>query len=361
MRTLHIINSLSIGGAEKLVSDIVPLFQSKGLKVDVLLLNGLETSFSAELKRATVDKVFSLGIGSVYNPIFIFKIIPYLKNYDIVHVHLFPALYFTVLAKWLSFSNTKLIYTEHSTSNKRRSNFVFRNFDKIIYKGFSKIITIGEEVDTNLKLHLPNINSNKFILINNGVDITRILGAKALNKKDFFHGDNFTLIQVSSFRQPKDQRTLIKAMELLPSDIKLLLVGEGPLKDNCQKLADDLGLNTRIKFLGNRNDVPQLLKMADVAVLSSFHEGLSLSSIEGMVTNPFVASDVQGLSGIVSGYGLLFEAGNYKELASRILKLKMDEALYIDIKNRCSLRAKQFDISNMVNGYLNVYKEINND
>src|SRR5690554_5836630 len=107
MKILQIINSLSTGGAEKLIIDSVPLYQKQGLTVDVLLLNNTETQFKSHLKETSKGKIDGLTIGSIYNPFLIFKIIPYLKKYDIIHLHLFPTLYWVVLAKLISFSNVK--------------------------------------------------------------------------------------------------------------------------------------------------------------------------------------------------------------------------------------------------------------
>lgn len=116
MKILQVINSLTTGGAEKLIIDSVPLYQNQGLTVDVLLLNNAETQFKSKLKETSNGRIEGLSIGSVYNPFLIFKIIPYLKKYDIIHLHLFPTLYWVVLAKWISFSNVKLVYTEHNLS-----------------------------------------------------------------------------------------------------------------------------------------------------------------------------------------------------------------------------------------------------
>lgn len=358
MKILHIINSLSTGGAEKLVADIVPLMQKKGIDADVLLLKDEVTPFRNALEGKSSGKVFGLTKGNIYSPLLIFKIIPHIKKYDIVHLHLFPTLYWTVIAKWLSFSKTKLVYTEHNTDNRRRHHPVLKVIDKLIYKPIQYIITIADEVDRNLKSHLNYKNNDKFVLINNGVDISSLTSVSSLNKDDFFNQSDFLLIQVSSFREQKDQPTLIRAMARLSEDVKLLLVGDGHLRQSCEELVRENNLENRVKFLGNRNDVPQLLKTADVAVLSSHHEGLSLSSIEGMATNPFIASDVQGLREIVDGHGLLFKQGDDKQLAELILKLKNDKVFYEETKVKCQARAMEFDISRMVDGYVGLYGRV---
>lgn len=357
MKILHLINSLHTGGAEKLIVDAVPLYQERGIEVDALLLMDDETPFRSELEKKSNGKVIGLSKGSVYNPLLIFKIIPYLKNYDVVHVHLFPALYWAVLAKWISFSKVKLVYTEHSSDNKRMTSKWLKFVDRFIYSRLTKIISISEAVDKKIQRHLL-ISSNRFQLIANGVNIQKINSFQGYQKNIFFKNDDFLLMQVSSFIYPKNQKTLIKAMTLLPENVKLLLVGDGILRQENEQLAQEIKVDHRVKFLGIRTDIPQLLKTADVVVLSSHYEGLSLSSVEGMATRPFVASDVPGLREVVDGYGLLFKDNDEKELASHILKLMNDPAFYKEIKEKCLQRAEDFKIEKMIDSYIGVYHEI---
>lgn len=358
MKILQIITSLNTGGAEKLLLETIPLYNKKGINVDLLLLNGMESPFLLELKKQQCCKIFSLGKGSVYSPLLIFKMIPYLKQYDVVHVHLFPSLYWVALAKLFCFNKIKIIYTEHSTNNKRRGSIISKHIDRFFYKFYKKLITIADEVDFNLKKHLGNSHS-KYKLINNGVNIQVINKAIPYFKTAFFDLKDIILIQVSSFREPKDQITVINSLILLPPNVKLLLIGEGSLKTKCENLVDTLKLNKRVKFLGIRTDVPQLLKTADIVVLSSRYEGLSLSSVEGLASGkPFIASNVPGLKEVVKGAGVMFEQGNYQELADRISHLMEDKLYYNEVSKRCIERSKKYDINKMVDNHIKLYEEI---
>lgn len=80
MKVLQVITSLRTGGAEKLIVDMVPLYQEQGHQVDVLLFDGTETPFKRRLQDKGVT-IFELGQGgSVYNPLYIFKLIPFCGN-----------------------------------------------------------------------------------------------------------------------------------------------------------------------------------------------------------------------------------------------------------------------------------------
>lgn len=359
LKILQVINSLATGGAEKLIVDAVPLYQEKGIEMDVLLLDGTHYPFYKKLEASTKGKIFSLDLKSVYNPIAIIKIIPFLKKYDIVHVHLFPVQYFVVLAKWLSFSKTKLIFTEHNTSNRRLENPILKLVDKFIYKGYFRIICISLEIQKIILEH-TKLPINRIAVILNGVSIVDFKEAKSYRKEELkFEETDKLLVQVAGFRDQKDQKTLIIALVHLPDCVKLLLVGDGVLKQECETLVKKIQLEKRVLFLGVRTDVPRLLKTADIIVLSSKYEGMSLSSIEGMASGkPFVASNVPGLSEIVSGAGVLFTQGDDKELAKKIIELFNDEELYLSVAKSCEIRANQYDIKNMIVEHITLYESL---
>ena len=363
MKVLYIINSLATGGAEKLIIETLPLYAKEGVKVDLLLLNGTAHPFLEELASKKCCGIFNLGASSVYNPVNIFKIIPYLKKYDLVHVHLFPAQYWVVLAKLLSFSKTKLIFTEHNTTNRRLENPIFRFIDKWIYQFYAGVIAITAEIKALLLKHtaLPEV---RFTVIENGVNLSAIQNATALPKTDLsssIRENDRVIIQIAAFREQKDQKTLIRAMQLLPDFCKLILVGVGPVKIECENLVTELGLQNRVVFLGSRMDVPALLKTADMVVLSSKYEGLSLSSIEGMASgNPFIASEVPGLSEVVKGAGILFPQGDADQLAKEIIHLCTDPDYYRTVAEACQQRAADYDISKMVDKHIALYRSLIN-
>lgn len=358
MKVAHIINNLATGGAEKLLLESIPVYNEKGIDVHLVLLNGIEHPFLEELRKKNACTIHVLGMGSVYNPLLVFKIIPFLKQSDCVHVHLFPGLYWASLAKMISFSKTKLVYTEHSTSNNRRGNPVFKLLDRFFYSRYSHIVAITPQVLENLKKHLKFKSDKKFLVIQNGLNLDKIKTAQPYPKTDFFKDpDAKIIIQVARFFEPKDHPTLIRSLKLLPGNYKLLLVGDGILKPNSEALVTQLGLQDRVQFLGVRTDVLSLLKTADVIVLSSKYEGLSLSCIEGMASGkPFVASNVPGLREMVENVGIVFPLGDENQLAEAIHRLISDENHYQAVVKKCMEKSSEFDINTMVDDYSNTYR-----
>ncbi|SEG50411.1 Glycosyltransferase involved in cell wall bisynthesis [Halpernia humi] len=361
MKVLHIINSLATGGAEKLILETLPRYNALGIKADVLLLNGTSHPFLEALKKQNCCEIFILGKSSPYQLKFILKIIPYLKKYDLIHAHLFPATYFSIIAKKLSLSKTPVIFTEHNTSNKRFRSKKLKKINRWVYSFFDCIVCITDEVKQEV-IAQTSLPEEKLVVINNGVDVSKFSQAEAQDRTLIDHSlqkNDFLLCQVSSFRAQKDQKTVIKALQYLPENVKLILVGEGSLRESAENLVKELNLENRVCFVGNRTDIPQILKTANVNILSSNYEGLSLSSIEGMSAGrPFIASDVPGLSDVVRHAGILFPKGDEKKLAEEIHHLMEDENYYQSIVEKCLKRAAQFDINIMVEKHVLFYQKM---
>src|SRR5690606_1098729 len=150
MKILQIINSLGTGGAEKLLLDTIPLYIDKGIQMDILLLWDNDLPFTKTFQELSCCKIHILKKSSNYKHIYdissIFRLRKIIKNYDLVHVHLFPAQYYTVFANILNGNKTKLIFTEHNTSNKRLQNTVFKGIEQFIYKRYIKIVCITDQV-----------------------------------------------------------------------------------------------------------------------------------------------------------------------------------------------------------------------
>lgn len=353
MKILQVITSLSTGGAEKLISEISPMLRDKGNQVDVCAFDGVDTAFKQNLIDKGI-KVYSFGYKcNVYNPLFIFKLAKLMKDYDIVHTHNTAPQLFAAIGSMLC--SVVLCTTEHTTSNRRRDWKWYAWIDQWMYNRYRKIICISNQAENNLRAYLPEVRN--VCTIFNGVDINRFHKAQPLAS---LKSGKKVVVMVAGFRYQKDQDTLIKAFTHLDKDkYELWLVGDGERRPILEGLVKELGLVDNVKLLGIRNDVPNVLQTADVVVMSSHFEGLSLSNIEGMSSdNPFVASDVDGLREVTKGYGVLFPHGGDKVLAEVIVKLTTDEVYRADVVAKCKARAMQYDINVMVENYNKIYESL---
>lgn len=356
MKILHVITSLSTGGAEKLMVDLLPRLKVLGHDVDLLLLDGTKTPFRQRIEASGI-KVFDLGAGgSVYSPIKLLKLIPYMRDYDVVHTHNTAPQLFAALGSVLC--SVVLCTTEHSTSNRRRSWKWYAPIDRWMYSRYRHVICISEGAKSNLVNSVSPFPCATSVICN-GIDVHAVASAHTSQLKEKTHGCKTALIQVAGFRYQKDQDTVISAMLSLPEHVHLFLVGDGERRPEIEALVDRLGLNSRVHLLGERSDVSSLLKSADVVVMSSHWEGFGLAAVEGMAAGkPVIASDVDGLREVVKGAGVLFPHQDAEALATEISKLGADPDLYKSVSEACRLRAQQFDISKMAEGYLKIYNSL---
>lgn len=358
MKIVHVIGSLEMGGAEKLLKDLLPQLKRKNNDVSLLVIGSGNLTFVNLLEKKGIS-VILLNKSNIYNPLNIFSIIKSLRGFKYVHVHLFPALYFVSIVKIF---NPRLIlfYTEHNTSNKRRRIRFLKYLERIIYWRYSIIISISTDTQLNLVNWLSSNNKlDKYCIVENGINIEEYYSAKPLNLDNIY--EKKIILMVSRFSMQKDHETLIRAFKIIANtrnDVLLFFAGEGETMERMKKIVNELSLDSLVCFLGNRNDISNLMNLSYIGVQSSHWEGFGLTAVEFMASGkPIVASNVKGLSNVVKDAGLLYETGDYQNLAEIILHLLEDENFHAIVSQKCLNRAQLYSIESTANGYLEIYKK----
>ena len=365
MKILQVITSLDMGGAETFVVNLIPRLQDLGHTVDLCVFDRTETPLTKRLRSESPQtKIYALG-HEVYNPLYILKLAKIMKNYDVVHTHNSSPQLFVAIASM--FVHTKLVSTEHNTSNRKRNWKWYRPIESWMYGKHNHVICISKIAEEKLREYMGgewlDKSSNKYKMIttiNNGIDVGSI--SKAIPCKELLDlkENRKAILMVAGFRKQKNQDTILRALAELDKDnFEVWFAGIGERMEEVKQLAKSLKIGDRVRFLGLRTDIPNVLRAADIIVMSSHWEGLSLSNVEGMSAyKPFIASDVNGLREVTKGYGLLFPHEDAKMLAEEINHLENDETYYNEIAERCYERALEFDISKMVGGYELVYRNV---
>lgn len=347
MRILHVITSLEIGGAQRLLADLLPL-QASSVEVSLLIYERVNNDFEKVLEQAGIN-IICLNEHNFHYPRIVIRLRRIFRDYDLIHAHLFPTIYWASLAA--SGLNVKLVYTEHSTSNSRRNKWYFRTIERFMYARYDKIVSISQQTQDALTSWLGQ-HDERFVIINNGVDTEKFSSVKVPVVPK-------SLIMVSRFAASKDQETVIRAMQYIDKDAILCFVGDGENRNNCESLAKELGVSDRVQFLGSRSDVPELVASSYIGIQSSNWEGFGLTAVEIMACGkPVIATNVDGLKQVVEGAGEVFTRGNATELAARVNYLISDKVYYQTMADRCRQRAKEYDISVMSKKYLQLYKSL---
>lgn len=359
MRILHIINSLEAGGAQKLVTDMLTrMTHNDGIEVSVVVFKISGSENERILKEAGIDIIDinaqTLSLKSLR------RLIPLMKTADIVHVHLFAANYIAAIANL--FARKPLIFTEHSTHNKRRDHKFLRPLEKFIYSRFNAIACISSQTAQTLTVWIGHrVADKRIITIQNGIDLSKYRNAIKRSAKETFGRDGMPILMVSRFVESKDQPTLIRALRYVKNpDAFVVFVGDGPLKARAEQIARECGVSDRVLFLGTRNDVPEIIKASAIGVQSSNWEGFGLTAVEMMAGGiPVIASDVDGLKQVVEGAGQIFPSGDDKTLANNINAiLNSNSESLREMTSEGFARADCYSIDETVKNYISLYTSL---
>ena len=358
IKILHINTGLVAGGVERLLNDLLPLFNKENnVEVDLFLLeNKGNNIFEEELKKNKVNIIYS-KYNNKFDIRIIFEIRKLIKEYDVVHTHIFPSQFYVPLSVLLMKKIPYLVTTEHNTENNRRKYKFLRKIERYLYLKYNKIISISNETEINLKkwLKITEDKDRKFIVIENGINIEKFLSENVKIEEDYFKEERKKKIitMIGRFDAQKDQPTLIKAIKDI--DVYLFLVGDGIRKNEYKNLVKNLKIEDKVKFLGVRKDIPKILNISDICVLSSNWEGFGLVAVEAMAAKkPIIGSKVDGLMQVINQDELLFNLGEVNELKMKLLKL-LENKLFIE-KLVNKYKIKKYCIKRTKDKYLMIYK-----
>lgn len=362
MKLAIVNNDLGSGGAEKLIYDMaLELKKDKSLKFDVIILNSKNEIYKKELEKENINVIALDSKYGIYNPFHIFKLRKILKNYDIVHAHVFPSQYWVGFSKKILPKNIKFLTTEHNTTNNRRNKWIFYYVDRFVYRSFERIICISDLAKDNLREWIKDEKICKKVkTINNGIKLSKY-SKEISNLRENLNLDEKDIVvtMIARFTDQKDHKTLIRAMENLPKNYKLLLLGEGEKEEEYKKLVNKLKIENRIKFLGFRKDIPDILKITDIGVLSSNFEGLSIAALEIMASGcPLIGSDVEGVRDLIKNIGILYEHKNIKDLSEKIFDLGENIDFREIIGKKCLKASQEYNVESTVEKYKDIYWEL---
>lgn len=310
MKVLQIIDSLpATSGGSRFVVNLTKKLNVLEIETSLLLIDGKKSHFTEEIVNNNINLIaLDNNTSSRYKLKYIKQVANIMDNYDIIHVHVFPASYLVALASLFTKKKPKIVFTEHNAYNRRATNFIFKYLEKLIYSRFKRIIGITPEVKKFIHRYITTDN-NKVGVIINGVDIENIELSINPDREDYhLNREDVICLMAARFSYQKDQETLIKAFQNLPSNFKLLFAGDGENLMNCKKLVKELNLENKIIFLGSRSDIYSIIKMSDINILSSRYEGFGLSIVEAMaLSKPVIGTNVDGMNKVIEGAGLLLK------------------------------------------------------
>jgi sugar transferase (PEP-CTERM/EpsH1 system associated) len=249
------------------------------------------------------------------------------------------------------------------------SNQRYRRLRRWIAPLVDRFITVSRDLHEWLT-GTVGIAASKVEQIYNGVDHA-LFSPRAGDRPELFppgflQEPAFVIGTVGRLAAVKDQATLLRAVQSMLRDrtewvasVRVLIVGDGPLRSELEQLARDLGVEQVIWFAGDRSDVPQLLRAMDLFVLPSLAEGISNTVLEAMASGlPVIATRTGGNPELVEEdvTGHLFPVGDQRALAE-ILTRMIDHPAAARTMGQAARRRtlERFDWQRTVDDYLAVY------
>ncbi|WP_243361540.1 glycosyltransferase [Fundidesulfovibrio terrae] len=359
-RILQVVYSLGVGGSEMVARDIALGLTQLGWENAVCALEQ-DGALRHELENAHIKTFVSGRTGGVWKTMLeVFRIIRTVKP-DIVHTHHLYELFYAWPGAVVS--GAKIIHTEHERFSLEPIHK--RVMLRVLAALCSMVTVVNEDVE-NFLLTKVRIPKKRIALIRNGVDVKRISNAEEVRESLGLDADKPVVGIVARLESEKDHHMLLRAFALVVAavpDAQLLVIGEGSLRRGLESLAESLGIQDNVHFLGVRRDIPELMKSLDVAVLSSKAEGLPLCILEAMAAGkPVVATRVGGIPDVVrDGHtGLLVQPGSETDMARAIITLLTDDSL----RERYGLEGQQtvtkdYNASRALDRYIGLYADGN--
>ncbi len=339
IRILHVISTLLRGGTEMAMLHLIKGLDPTCYEFRVAYLRD-EAPLAPEVEAATGSPVAPIGLRAKFDPAALLRLRAYVRRerIDLVHTHMDLADYYGAAAARLGGARG-LVSTKHNADEFRTrrtwKRYPFLALERLAYEAADRVVAVSNGLADFLvaRQHLPR---RKLIVIGNGVDPA--LGDRLPSRDALRRELGFTAFQplLGCVGRLEPQKGHIYLLRAFPGILRrhpgagLVIAGDGPLRDDLQRAAARLGIDSRVLFLGYRSDVPQILAALDQFVLPSLWEGLSKALLEAMALGcPIVAARAVGVEEVVRDRleGLLVPPTDVAALGAAIDELGSDHRL----------------------------------
>ena len=302
INVIHLVEELTIGGLEKILTSIVLNLDKKKYNVSVWCLR--EGGFFAnKLVKEGIDFKI-LHISTSRNPLSIYKLYKLFKAHkvDIIHTHAYSAGTIGRMSAFLA-GVPVIISQNHSVYDYYNGYYHFVEW--LLSLITDRVICISDIVN-RFANETQRINAKKLITIHNGINSEYTVSKKrtsCLRKELNISVDHSVICTIAHMEEHKGIKYLLESASLLlesRKDITFLLVGEGALKEELKIHCTGLKIEKNVIFTGERSDIPEILSLTDIFVLPSLREGLPLTILEAMACGkPVITTNVGGVPEVV--------------------------------------------------------------
>ncbi len=367
-RVLHVVESLDRGGLERVVCDLVLEQHRRGWSVEVFCLFS-QGAFAKELFDAGI-RVSCGGKRKGLDFAVLSKLRDVARSggYRLIHTHNPVANYYTCMTALFAWRRFIVVNTRHNMGAQNAADRREKLF-RISLLRTAVVVMVSDQV--RIRFVGDNIvPDRKAAVIMNGIPVGRYQAQGPLTKQMArsrlgLRDEWFVVGAVGRLAVVKNHALLMQAVAPLCREypgFRLILVGDGELRQHLQEKAAALGISHQVVFTGERNDIPEILAAFDVFAMPSLSEGHSIALLEAAAVGlPIVATAVGGNPEIVQDgvTGLLVPSNDHSALRIAISGLTSDQ----DRRQALGHNARAWaincvSVSSMTDNYLNLYESL---
>jgi glycosyltransferase involved in cell wall biosynthesis len=335
MRILQLISSGGVYGAEHMMLTLTQVLVRQGHDCTVAVFeNSRQGNVSVEVARhmAALD----LPVQAIpckgrldFAAVACIRRLLQERRVDVLHAHGYKAdIYGYIAARGTKIAT---VSTCHNWVGGTLALSIFNNLDRLVLQRLDAVVAVSEPIAGALRK--CGVAPQKLRHISNGIDIHRFATAQPALRQEFAPHSGPLVGFVGRLSPEKGTHTLLHAAAVVlrgrPEAI-FVLVGNGPERESLEQKAADLGISKSIRFLGQRNDMPDIYASLDILILPSLTEGLPLTILEALAAGrAVIATSVGAVPKVVAHEktGLLVPPGDVEALAAAIMRLLDDSFL----------------------------------
>ncbi len=360
---MHVVESMDRGGLERVVCDLAQEQLRAGHQVSIVcLFNGGLLAGEAQAAGADVT-VIGKGTGLDLPALMRLRRVLKADNADIIHTHNATAHYHVAVVVARS-RRVVLVNTRHGMGGSRKSDRRERFFSFAL--GRTAAVAAVCQAAAKRMVADRIVPAGLVRVVPNGICVREFAGrdTRDARRQMAVPDDGLVIGTVGRLNWAKDHAFLLHAFREFPwksLNAFLVIIGEGQEHETLKRLAAELELEERVKFLGDRADVAYLLPGMDIFVLSSRTEGYSVALLEACAAGmAIVATDVGGNREIVQNQvtGLLVEHGNLASFSNALLRLAQSGVLREQLGSAAQTwAAANASLESMADRYESLYAE----
>jgi glycosyltransferase involved in cell wall biosynthesis len=360
MNIMYFVTGLGMGGAERQVVDLADRMCLRGHNVVIAYLTGKQELFPEQLNVSVVALNGNKSLSGMMRAIS--SLVRLIKRFkpDVVHSHMIHA---NLLARMIRLVTRipKLICTAHSSNEGGKLKMLaYRLTDSL-----ADLTTNVSQEAVDILVAKGASSAGRMIFVPNGIDTHRFVFDEQVRdqvrRRESVGSSIKVILAVGRLVEAKNYPCLLDAFKRVLHDdenVRLWIVGDGPLASDLALFVREAHLDEKIKFFGRRDDVPSFYCAADVYVLSSAWEGFGLVVAEAMSCKTLVvATDCGGVREVLGGNGYLVESFNPEALRNSIntaMNLSPEEKNSLVVSARARV-VDNYSIDSVINLWEGLY------